>query len=124
MDTGTRTSGKLKLKIKERSDEIESLRIENELVKNEIIAVLRKNNRTDFIDKAEFLLELLLNTEQVIDVLRHDITEFVIAMHMDDFTQNQQLLLERILVIETDILKIGNLLKEVHISIDKHNASQ
>ena len=111
------------LKIKKCSNDIENLRIDNESAKKQLINMLKVDGRNDFIEKAEYFLELLLHTEKLIEVLRHDLSEFSLAANRNAVAENFELYLEKLYGIEKDVVKTANMVEQVKIAID-HERSQ
>lgn len=100
----------LNAKIQKFSNEIEFLRTETEAIKNELIVTLKQNDGVKFTGWADQVQEMLLHTEQVVGVLRHDFTEFLNAMENDSF--DYETLDKRFRLLTADILKLSTLLAQ------------
>lgn len=110
-------------KLRHRVIDIDDLRGENDLAKNQIVVILKKDRHpADFTEKVEHFLELLLHTEQVIEVLRHDVSDLVLAANAKDLEKKFEDLVARLQVIEKDILKTANLIENVKIAIEDYSS--
>jgi len=117
MNNPSPTRNDLNAKILKFSNEIEFIRTESEAIKNELIVALKQNNETKFIGWAEQTQEMLLHTEQVVDVLRHDFTNFLNAMENDSFDYQQ--LDKHFGLLTADIVKLSTLLVLQKITLAK-----
>jgi len=108
---------KLREKIKKRSDDIHELQMQNESAKRQVITILKENNRIDFTEQAEHFLELLLHTERVIEMLRHDFSEFALRANANDLNENIESSIQKLQSIENDVLKTAKLIEEVQRAI-------
>lgn len=107
-------------KYRKISDEIDNLGIETEVAKKQIIDILKQDSHDDFTEKAEHFLELLLHTEKVIEVLRHDFNELAIFSSWNDSEKGMKTWIERFQMIEKDILRTAKLVEGVRIAITSH----
>lgn len=107
----------LREKIKKRSNDIHELQTQNESAKKQVINMLKEISLDDFTEKAEHFLELLLHTEQVIEVLRHDFSELALSANCNRSDKNLEASIQKFQSIENDILKTAKLVGEIRRSI-------
>ncbi len=117
MKTNKKYFEQLRARIKKRSNDIDQLRLQNESVKKQIINKLMEDSGTDFPEKAEQMLELLLHTDHAIDVLRHDFSEFTLSGNWINIEKEAESCIGALQKIETAIFQTAKLLEDVQASV-------
>ena len=105
------------IRITKCEGDIEKLQIVNENAKKQIIVVLKQNNGGTFIPVAEYYLELLLHTEKIVEVLRHDLREILSEASQLVSQEQLEVLMKKLRIIDQDLLKTSKVVKNVLAAI-------
>ena len=120
MEKSVRFIDQLRAKIRKRGGDIDALRLQNESVKNELARILRESaHNADFIQTAESILEMLLHADQLIDVLRHDFTDFMLRADLDGPDHDFEDLMGKFKALEQDIFKTARMIEGMSMSLEQ-----
>lgn len=85
------------------------LRNRNLLLKEQLSEALSQDVNTDFVEKAEWFQQCFLETDQVIDLLRHEINALLKDLHNGDHKPESE---SQCIKLKTDVKKLGRSMDE------------
>ena len=111
----TREIGKLNNKhcieeVERVQAELNELRNRNILFKEQLSDALSRDVSPDFVEKAEWYQQCFLETDQVIDILRHDLNMLLNKLKLDNPTADKDIQCSK---LKTDVKKLARSITEI-----------
>lgn len=85
---------------------LEGLKQDNIIMKNRLSDVLKKEVEHSFVEKAEFFQQLFIDKEQILDLLRHDITALEINLDKSGQDKSNDNLFEHAQLLENELMRV------------------